>query len=87
MGITLTKGGVGKTTTSVYLDTGLADRNRRTLLVGLDPQAHTTCCFLSEAPKRAVSDLINGETLSGGPVDPADRLRKPRHRGRIRASD
>jgi chromosome partitioning protein len=56
--ITNTKGGVGKTTTSVNLATGLAARNLRTLVVDLDPQGHTTRCFLSEAPERDISDLI-----------------------------
>lgn len=56
--VTNTKGGVGKTTTSVNLATGLAARNRRTLVVDLDPQGHSTRCFLSEPPERDVSDLI-----------------------------
>ena len=56
--ITNTKGGVGKTTTSVNLATGLAARNRRTLVVDLDPQGHATRCFLTEEPEKDVSDLI-----------------------------
>ena len=56
--ITNTKGGVGKTTTAVNLATGIAERNRRTLLVDLDAQAHATRCFLKEVPERDVGDLI-----------------------------
>lgn len=36
------KGGTGKTTTTINLGAGLAYRGYRTLLVDLDPQAHTT---------------------------------------------
>jgi len=56
--VTNTKGGVGKTTTSVNLAAGLADKDRPTLLVDLDPQAHATRCFLPEASERDVGDLI-----------------------------
>ena len=56
--ITNTKGGVGKTTTSVNLAAGLADKDRPTLLVDLDPQAHATRCFLTEESERDVGDLI-----------------------------
>ena len=62
--ITNTKGGVGKTTTCVNLATGLAARNKKTLIVDTDPQSHATRCFLTrtqEEPERDTTDLIIGE--------------------------
>jgi chromosome partitioning protein len=58
LAITNTKGGVGKTTTAVNLSAILADRDRPTLLVDLDPQAHATRCFLNDVPERDSGDLI-----------------------------
>ena len=47
------KGGVGKTTTSVNLAAAFARKDRRTLLIDLDPQSNTTLTFFSP-------DEING---------------------------
>lgn len=47
------KGGVGKTTISVNLSYGLAKEGKRTLLIDLDPQAHSTLIFSRNVPKQA----------------------------------
>lgn len=65
------KGGCGKTTTSVALAWTLASRGRRTLLIDLDPQAHSTLC-LGINPE--VLDLHVGDVLLGSVFDP-DGLR------------
>ena len=53
------KGGVGKTTTSVSLATGLARKNRRVLLLDLDPQGNLSVCLGKKTAKTMADVLVN----------------------------
>lgn len=52
------KGGVGKTTTSVNLAIGLADRGRRVLLIDMDPQGNVAHSLKIKANHNTIYDLM-----------------------------
>src|ERR1043166_9091697 len=52
------KGGVGKTTTSVNLAIGLANRGKRVLLIDMDPQGNVAHSLKIKANQKTIYDLM-----------------------------
>lgn len=60
LGVALSKGGVGKTTTAVHLAHGLALTGKRVLLIDTDTQGQSAF-MLGVEPKAGLTELITGE--------------------------
>lgn len=70
--VTNHKGGVGKTTSTLNIGYGLADKGERVLLVDMDAQANLTQCAGMEGRTPTVYDAMHGGTAE--PLKIKDRL-------------
>ena len=59
------KGGVGKTTATVYLAEALARAGRRVLVVDMDPQANATSALGVVDPERTLALCLSGTVTNG----------------------
>lgn len=65
------KGGVGKTATTCNLAYCFADKNKRTLLVDLDPSANASRIFLKDDHYLTVKDFLTAKDFTFQPIVPA----------------
>lgn len=70
IGVSLSKGGVGKTTTSVNLAAGLALAGKKVLLVDTDTQGQSSF-MLGVKPKGGLTELVTGELPPEEAIVPA----------------
>lgn len=55
------KGGVGKTTSTVNIGAGLANKGKKVLLIDMDPQANLSQCFGIQDPECTIYGALIGE--------------------------
>lgn len=67
------KGGVGKTTTSVNLAIGIADRGSKVLLVDMDPQGNVAHSLKIRAHQNTIYDLLADDMVVDQVIRPAIR--------------
>lgn len=68
--VTLSKGGVGKTTTAVHLSAALAEDGKRVLLIDTDTQGQAAY-MLGLKPKAGLTELLTGELDAQAAITPA----------------